>query len=366
VVNRITTESLEGLTVPDIVHDAHAVMLPVTTSTVVEPWLDDLLSHGTQALILGETRDEYVSRSMSIERQRRESASELGDLTAQLRGSAQTPLLIAVDQEPWGIARLHGLVPSFPGPEHVQSLNDDEIEACAHAVAVAARRMGITMFLAPVLDVLSGPNPWLDGRTLRLGHSEVARVAAAFVRGVQSAGVVTAAKHFPGFPHLPVDPVDAESEVPSGASTTADLEPFRAAIEAGTSAVMTGPSIVDFVDPSEPASTSRPTIDKLRVELGFTGLIISDDLDIPATTRGRTLNETAVASVDAGTDLLLLGGGDHLTTVVDTLTAQAQADAAFRARLSEAAERVRSLAQTCEMRSSTSEMNNELGGRRRW
>jgi len=329
--------------VPDIALDAHAVMLPVTTSTVVQPWLDDLLNHGTQALILGETRDEYVARSMSADRQGRESASELGEFTTKLRGVTHRPLLIAVDQEPWGIARLHGLVPPFPAPEHLQGMGDDEIEAFAYAVAAAARRMGITMFLAPVLDVLSGPNPWLEGRTLRLDHEEVARIAAAFVRGVQSAGVVTVAKHFPGFPHLPVDPVEAKTEVPTGASTTADLKPFRAAIEAGTGAVMTGPAIVESVDPNEPASTSRPMIQKLRDELGFAGLVISDDLDIPATTRGRSLGETAIASVDAGADLLLLGG-DHVVIVVEALTTQAQTEAAFRARLSEAAERVRALA----------------------
>jgi beta-N-acetylhexosaminidase len=322
--------------------DAHAVLLPVAGTLKAEPWLCDLVERGTRAVLIGETRDEYVARAMAPERRATESGADFEAFVADLDTAAAEPLLFAVDQEPWGIARLHDLVPAFPDAATLAGLPDEEIAAAAAAVAGAARMLGVTMFLSPVLDVLSGENPWLTGRTLPFDDVEVGRIGAAFVTGVQSAGVLAVAKHFPGHPELPLDP--AEHDTALDESVPVNLEPFRRVVAAGVGAVMTGPVVVPVIDPAEPASTSAATVERLRRDLGFTGLVVSDDLDTPATTRGRPVLETVMAALDAGVDLLLLPGGPELAGLAGRIAARARADEPFAARLAEAAARVRSVA----------------------
>ncbi len=324
--------------------DAYAVLLPVAGELQVDPWLRDLIRRGTRAVLIGETRAEYVARAMFPERRAGESAGDFTAFVAELADAAAEPLLFAVDQEPWGIARLHDLVPAFPDAGSLRGLPAEEIAAAAAAVATAARALGVTVFLAPVLDVLTGENPWLAGRTLPFDHEEVGRVGAAFVTGVQRAGVLAVAKHFPGHPELARDP--AVHDTALDVSRPADLEPFRRVVSAGARAVMTGPVVVPAIDPAEPASTSAGTVRLLRHDLGFDGLVVSDDLDTPSTTRGRSLPEIVMAALDAGVDLLLLSGGPELAGLAGRIAGRASTDDRFALRLAEAAARVRHAATT--------------------
>jgi beta-N-acetylhexosaminidase len=321
--------------------DAHAVLLPVAGELKLDPWLRDLLQRGTRSVLIGETRAEYVARTMTPERRLAETGEDFTTFVDAVRGEVGEPMLCAVDQEPWGIARLHGLVPAFPDPDTLHGLPDGEIAEAAAAVATAARGLGINMFLAPVLDVLSGRNPWLEGRTLPFSHEEVGRIGAAFVAGIQSAGVLAVAKHFPGHPELALDPALHDTTLDRASSADPALSPFRHVVAAGVGAIMTGPVVVSAIDPAEPASTSTATVRLLRQDLGFQGLVVSDDLDTPSTTHGRSLPETVMASLDAGVDLLLLPGGPELTDIAMRIAARARTDDGFAARLSEAADRVR-------------------------
>lgn len=323
------------------------MLLPVVGELAVESWLSRLLCGGTSAVLIAETREEYVARAMSDDRKARESARVFRDFVTELTREAGGELLVALDQEPWGIQRLHDLVPPYPSPKSFTQLPLEEVRSVARGVAEAAKALGVGMFLSPVLDVLDGQNPWLEGRTLRgaVTAAEVGRIAAAFVEGTQHAGVTTVAKHFPGFPEVTVDPaVDASASVASGRWDARALEPFEAVVRAGTGAVMLGPVVVEDVDKDEPASTSRRTVDILRDELGFAGLVVSDDLDAPATLNGRTLNQTMIDSLRAGADLLLVGGGEHLHAAIDEIHDAAAADPAFAVRVIEAGRRVRKAA----------------------
>ncbi|WP_028922297.1 glycoside hydrolase family 3 N-terminal domain-containing protein [Pseudonocardia acaciae] len=301
-----------------LAEDAHAVLLPVLDGLTLPAWAEDFLRAGGRALLLGETREEYVARRMSEHRRRTERAEAFTALARRAAETAGAPVLIAVDQEPDGIQRLHGLVAPLSEPAA-------EPVAAALATAADARALGVTMFLSPVLDVLTGENPWLAGRTMAADPAEVARLGAAFIQGTQAAGVLAVAKHFPGYRALPADPAVTDTELHG---TLADLEPglapFRAAIDAGVAAVMLGPATVTALDAQQPASTSPPVTRLLRNGLGFTGLIVTDDLDAPATARGRSLTDTAVAALTAGADLLLLAGGPHLpelATAIDRAVA---------------------------------------------
>ncbi|WP_119299974.1 glycoside hydrolase family 3 N-terminal domain-containing protein [Dongia deserti] len=327
-----------------IIEDAHAVLLPAIADLELPDALKQFLDRGGRSILLGETRGEYVARRMAPERIQAESRDHFIELAEQVRRRAG-PSLIAVDQEPAGIQRLHSLVPSLADLAELQQMSDSAIETSCREIASAARSMGVTMFLAPILDVVTGRNPWLAGRTLGADHREVARIAAASVRGFQTGGVIAVAKHFPGHPDIDCDPAVAEATVPL---SMAQLEPglavFRSVIAARVHAVMLGPALVPAVDPKEPSSTSRTTARMLRKGLGFRGLVVSDDLDAKATLRGRPLAETAVASLKAGADLLLVAAGDHLEALCGAI-AQAVADGRLdRERLSAAADRVRAAA----------------------
>lgn len=328
----------------DYLGDAHAVLLPVVAELTQEPWLQKLLAQGTVSVLIAETREEYVARAMTPARRRSETREDVSSFSAGVRTAVGGPTLVVLDQEPWGIQRLHDLVRGFPLASELTAMNDAEIEKVSADIATAARQMGVNTFLSPVVDVLTGDNAWLRGRTLELEPAEVGRIAAAFVRGVQTAGVVAVAKHFPGYPQMAKDPALHDVAVRAEHSQASDLEPFAQVVRAGVRCVMTGPAIVEAVDPAEPSSTSKDTIDLLRNELEFRGLVVSDDLDAPATMRGRTVAETAVASIIAGADLLLLVGGDDNDDVTAALSRRASDDAQFAERLTQAAARVRELA----------------------
>ncbi|WP_347268234.1 glycoside hydrolase family 3 N-terminal domain-containing protein [Paracoccus sp. (in: a-proteobacteria)] len=202
------------------------------------------------------------------------------------------------------------------------------------------------MFLAPVLDLVTGHNPWLQGRGLGADAAEVARIGAAFVRGVEAAGVVATAKHFPGHHDMDGDPAICVATVSGGAvELLPGMIPFRAAIKAGARAVMTGPALVPGLDVGMPSSLSAPTIARLRDDLGFAGLVVSDDLDAAGTLRAqRDVPGAAVAVLRAGSDLLLLSAANDLAQVSARILAAVAGGSLPESRLAKAAARVRALA----------------------
>ncbi|MFH9066882.1 glycoside hydrolase family 3 N-terminal domain-containing protein [Streptomyces coeruleorubidus] len=328
--------------------DAYAVLLPVVSELSVSPWLRTLLERGTVAVLPGESREEYVARRMSPGRRATETAADFTRFVTEVEDLAVAPVLVAVDQEPWGIQRLHGLVPSYPEPSLLPQLSDEEIRSSSKAVAAAAAGLGVNVFLAPVLDILTGTNPWLEGRSLALKPEEVGRIAAAVVTGVQEGGVVAVAKHFPGFPQLDLDPALEDTVLAAQVTDEGDLIPFRRAIEAGVGAIMLGPAVVEALDPSEPAATSTTTVDFLRRSLAFSGLIVSDDLDAPSTTHGRSLVDTVFASIEAGAELLLLPGGDEVVALAEAIAARSGDDHAFGQAVARAAQHVRKAAEAAK------------------
>ncbi|AOF93354.1 hypothetical protein BSY16_5504 (plasmid) [Sinorhizobium sp. RAC02] len=321
--------------------DARAILLPAFDTFDFMDVMEPFLEKGGCSVLIGENRAEYVARAMSAERLAGETADVFRGHVARLKAICPQ-LIVAVDQELGGIQRLQGLVPSLPSLDEAHALSDEALEERCRVTAVAARELGVSMFLAPIADVIDGQNPWLRGRTMGTYPEAVARLVSAFVKGVQSAGVTAVTKHFPGFNDLEHDPalVDVSLHTPLDRLLHNAL-PFKAAIAAGTRAVMTGPAPVAAIDQENAASTSPAVMTMLRDAFGFKGLIVSDDLDAPATMRGRSLLETAISAVNAGADLLLVGGGLHLEALCDGIAAAARSGRIPPDRLAEAAMRVR-------------------------
>jgi beta-N-acetylhexosaminidase len=322
--------------------DAHAVLLPAFDGLSLSGEVVGFLRNGGKSILLGEGREEYVARRMSPERIAREHANDFRETVAEARKLGGN-VLVAVDQELGGIQRLEGLGCVLPDLDTARASSTAAIEKASSAVARVAKSLGVNLFLAPVLDVVTVEHPWLRARTLGSDPHEVSRIGAAYIRGVQAAGVIACAKHFPGYPTLGGDPA-LEDVVYSGALSDASISSFRAAVGAGVHAIMAGPATVSALDADQPACTSAVTIEYLRRKLGFTGLVVSDDLDAPATLRGRSVPQTAVASLLAGAELLLVAASGQLEEIVEGIV-KAVGDGILRAEIvHNAAEKVRRLA----------------------
>jgi len=327
-----------------LVLDANAVLLPAIDNLELTPALEQYFSEGGKTLLLGENRAEYVARKMSERRCQSETTADFAAFASLIHKKAGGAI-IALDQEPAGILRLHGMVPQIPGRDALLAMSDDEIYVSSLAMAKAARALGVTMFLSPVVDVITGNNPWLQGRTLADDPAHTTRIASTFIKGVEAAGVITVAKHFPGHPDIDGDPAtDIATVTASKDDIDRAISVFAGVIAAGPRAIMTGPALVPAMDADMPSSLSEPTISALK-KLGFAGLVVSDDLDAPATLRDRfDVPGAAIAALKAGSDLLLLSAANDLPAL-NTRICQAVENGDLPAqRLADAANRVRKLA----------------------
>ena len=263
---------------------AYAALLPAVAGLETTE-LVPLLDRGCRAVLLGETRAEYLARAMSPERVAGETAELVRKTIAALRAHVVDGLLVAVDHEVVGIRRFDHLLP----PD---------------APAEGLRDLGVNVALGPIVDVVRGENPWLSGRNLGPDAAVVAAAGRAAVEELQTAGVAAVAKHYPGHPVLPDDP--AVSPAVLRGPLDGLEEPFEAVVAAGVRGIMLGPAVVEAVDPEDAASCSRGVVQLVRERLGFRGTLVSDDLDAAGIVRGRTVGEAAVASLAAGADLLLV------------------------------------------------------------
>ncbi|WP_244730515.1 glycoside hydrolase family 3 N-terminal domain-containing protein [Mesorhizobium sp. 113-3-3] len=329
-----------------LLRDAHAVFLPAFDNWDFGKVMHPFIANGGCSILIGESRHEYVQRKMSAARLRSESTSQFKNHIDALRAQAGK-LIVAVDQELGGIRRLEGLASDFPSLSLAQALSDPELEARCFESARSAQELGVSMFLAPIVDTVDGENAWLNGRTMSSDVNTTARMGAAFVRGVQRAGITAITKHFPGFNHMDADPaltdVALATELDRIISNAAT---FKAAIAAGTKGVMVGPAPVIALDSENAACVSKPVVDLLRNTFQFKGLIVSDDLDAPATMRGNSLLDTAIKSLNAGVDLLLVAGGEHLQDLCLGVLKATQNGILSPDRLHDAAQRVRAHATT--------------------
>lgn len=242
-----------------------------------------------------------------------ESPEQVADLTAALqRWRGESPLLVAVDQEGGRVSRFRPPFTAFPGSGALGRAGDARLaERAGRVLGAELKAVGVTVNLAPVLDLRSGPeNPVLGERCLGGDPAAVARLGAALIRGMQEAGVAATAKHFPGHGGTAVDSHEALPVVPGDAAHLARtaLAPFRAAVAAGVAAVMTAHVRYPALDPDLPATLSPRILALLREELGFGGAAVSDDLLMGAITERWPAEEAAALAFEAGVDFLLLSG----------------------------------------------------------
>jgi beta-N-acetylhexosaminidase len=240
-------------------------------------------------------------------------------------------LLIATDQEGGQLVALGEQTTQFAGAMALGATGDPELaERVARATAVELRAVGVNVNYAPVCDLANNPaNPALGIRSFGDDPAAVGRLAAATVRGLIGEGIAATVKHFPGAGSVTVDPHHELGVIPGDRAELGgrELVPFRAALEAGAQLVMAGHLAVPGLtgDRSLPASLAAAVLrDLLRDELGFTGLALSDALDMHALAQGAGQIVDAIAAVRAGEDVLLGTPGREQLTRLEEGLAQAE------------------------------------------
>jgi beta-N-acetylhexosaminidase len=287
-------------------------------------------------------------------------------LAAELH-SLRPGVLVALDEEGGDVTRLQaGTGSSLPGNGALGAVADLQLtQHLAGVLGRVLRLVGIDLDLAPVADVTTGAaNPAIGVRSFGSSPEEVARQTAAFVEGLQEAGVAACVKHFPGHgatavdSHLDLPVVDADREL----LDQRELVPFRAAVAAGAAAIMTGHLRIPAID-TAPATVSAATLTGLlRDELGYEGLVVTDALDMGGVGGPGAIPANTVRAVAAGADLCCLGPA--ATAELVTACIDAVADAVTRGqlpaeRLAEAAGRVTRLG--AETSNARGELDGDLG-----
>lgn len=255
------------------------------------------------------------------------------------------PPFLAVDQEGGRVARLPLPFPKLPPMRALGAIGDVELSRrTGRMLGERLQALGFNLDFAPVLDVDSNPNnPIIGDRSFGDDPAAAAALAVAFGEGLEAAGVLSCGKHFPGHGDTSVDshvglPVIEHSRERLDA---VELVPFRAAAKAGLGTMMTAHIVVTALDPSVPATLSSAVCtDLLRRDVGFGGVLFSDDLEMAAVALAYPVEVSAVASIRAGCDVLLVcSNEDWQDRALDALVAEATTDAAFRARCVDAATR---------------------------
>lgn len=235
--------------------------------------------------------------------------SSLDQLVYELRAVLGDDALIAIDEEGGEVTRVDYIVGSrFAGNGWLGFDGDLELtERDGRLIATMLMAIGINLNFAPVADVNTNPmNPVIGLRSFGSDSASVSQHVNAFVRGHESAGVGATLKHFPGHGDVAVDSHLSLPKIVGGwrALNPGHVMPFREGISAGASAVMVGH--LDLGN-GVPASLDPAMIQRLRDDLKFDGLVITDALDMGAVTAKQSIAEAAVEALLAGNDLACLG-----------------------------------------------------------
>jgi beta-N-acetylhexosaminidase len=241
-----------------------------------------------------------------------ESPSQLLDVLARLERALERRLLVATDHEGGRIVMLGRGTTIFPDNLAVGTAGEETFAYKQGLIeAREMRRLGVDLTLGPCLDVLTERySPNIGIRSYGKDPKLVARYGAARLRGLAKGGLSACPKHFPGKGH---SPLDAHLKLPTIDSDwdemhAVHLVPFFEAIATGVESVMTSHPVYPRLDPSGvPATFSRRIVeDYLRGEIGYRGVIVSDDLEMGAVSETCPIGEATVRTAEAGHDLLLV------------------------------------------------------------
>lgn len=240
-----------------------------------------------------------------------EAPLQVAELAHEVKQLADVPPWVSIDQEGGRVQRLRAPFTEWPPLAALGRSGDPGLaERFGRALARELRSVGVTLDYAPVLDVhTNAANPVIGDRALSPDAGEVARLGAILVRALEAEGVAACGKHFPGHGDTSLD---SHEDLPVVEQEPArlqevELRPFRAAIEAGVAAIMTAHVRYPAFDETAPATLSQALVtDLLRSEMGYDGLVLTDDMAMGAIAKHRAVVPASVEALRAGCDLVLL------------------------------------------------------------
>jgi len=247
-----------------------------------------------------------------------EAPEQVAELAAASEALGRTtPAWVSVDQEGGRVARLTEPFTKWPpmAPLGRAGVEGEALaERFAKSLAVELRAVGVTLDYAPVLDIHTNPkNPVIGDRALAERADDVARLGRVIIKALQESGVAACGKHFPGHGDTSTDshfelPL---VEHPPDRLRAIEFEPFRAAVAEKVAFIMTAHVLVPSLDGERPSTLSPRVVQALlRDELGFEGVILSDDLEMKAVSARYPVPESAVEAIRAGCDGILVCSGD--------------------------------------------------------
>jgi beta-N-acetylhexosaminidase len=278
----------------------------------------------------------------------RRPVKNLVDAAVDAAAQTREPLFVATDQEGGAVQVLRGQgFSDIPSALDQAKLDPADLQARSRVWGDELAAAGVNLNLAPVLDLVPAATASSNapigafGRNYGYTPESVIAHGNAFAQGQRAAGVETSIKHFPGLGR-----VAGNTDTTAGVTDTVtgpdapSVDVFDAGIESGTGLVMMSSAIYTRIDPDAPAVFS-PRVVGLARELGFDGVIISDDLSAAAQVEGVPAGQRAVRAVDAGVDLVLASALPSVApAMVDALITTARTDPAFAAKVDAAAARV--------------------------
>lgn len=240
---------------------------------------------------------------------------QLFDLVSSLKSTNKQengiPLFLSIDEEGGRITRFPEELRKLPSNKEIGELDNLEVaNQIGRLQAEKLKVFGLNMNFAPVLDVNSNPmNTVIGDRSYGKNPEVVSRLGVKTMKGIQENGIIPVIKHFPGHGDTIVDSHQGLPSVLHDINRLKNLElvPFQEAIDEQAEVVMTAHILLPKVDATHPATMSKKIItDLLREELQFDGIVITDDMTMGAISANYRISEAAVATVQAGSDMIMV------------------------------------------------------------
>lgn len=293
------TELMNDMTVEEKI--GQLVLVGLEGTAIDETSRKLVKDHHVGGFILFKDNIESVEQSVKL----------LNDLK-EANAANPVPLWLSIDEEGGRVTRFPEEYVKLPSSGKVGSKGDLALtKRVGGLIAQKVAGFGLNMVFAPVLDIHSNPNnPVIGDRSFGTTAETVTKHGIASMKGIQEKGVVPVVKHFPGHGDTSVDSHLGLPVVEHDLKRLHEMElvPFQQAINEGADVVMVAHLLMKSIDPDTPSSYSKPVInDLLREEMGFKGVVITDDMTMGAISGSTDVGEASVKSVVAGSNMVLIG-----------------------------------------------------------
>ena len=292
---------------------------------------------------------EYHAGGVILFRNNVKSAYQLLQLVNSIKNinsENKVPLFMSVDEEGGRISRMPEELHMLPSNNIIGEINNGDFSfEIGGILAEEVKSFGFNMDFAPVLDIFSNPlNTVISDRAFGTDSEIVSKLGIQTMKGIRAGGVIPVVKHFPGHgdtvidSHVGLPSVEYDME----RLESFELVPFQEAINNQADAVMVAHILMNSVDPKNPASMSKVIItDVLRGQMGFDGVVITDDMTMGAIIENYKISDAVVKSVNAGSDIILVCHGyDHQVNAMNALKAAIEGETMLEDRINESVYRI--------------------------